>query len=337
MIVQGFGEVLTDALTVNPALADLPTASSILDTSNYTFQAVTFGKDSEGFTKHSHAVSSVAYVDGDSSSGVSSYNSGLLIITNFGSDATNGASSYVTSATYLTYSSTYNSVPNDPSPLDLRLERASTSSTNLSAFQYVSAIPNLGHYPNAGVSTDLSSIWNVVGGFAPSGGSQDYEYRFYDKDSSFVYSGYVSSFFNNNQLMDKDGYLTMSPSSVSDYAGGADYSQGSVVVSSSDYAVSAGDLLLNSRLLNGDAATLAAFGGVKHIGVYCLDLKDMLDSGLTPPYSWDALNNNRKYKLVAKATILDDALYHRDDTTSPGFSLGLNSNSVVISLTFDFK
>ena len=59
MFVQGFGEVLTDALTVNPALADLPAASSILDTSNFTFQAVAFGKDTGGFTHHAHAISSI--------------------------------------------------------------------------------------------------------------------------------------------------------------------------------------------------------------------------------------------------------------------------------------
>ena len=117
MFVQGFGEVLTDVMTVNPALAGLPSASAILDTSNYTFQAVTFGKDAEGFSQHSHVVSTVDYVNGDSASGASSYDSGLLVITNYGSDVTNGASSYVVSATYAQFSSTYNSVPNDPSPL----------------------------------------------------------------------------------------------------------------------------------------------------------------------------------------------------------------------------
>src|SRR5210317_273003 len=337
MIVRGFGEVLTDVMTVNPALPDIPSASSILDASNFTFQAVTFGKDAEGFTRHSHSISSTHYVNGDSASGASSYNSGYLTIINLGSNAANGASSYVTSATYLQYSATYNSVPNDPSVEDLRLERGSTSSTNLYTYQYASSLPDLGHYPNAGINSDLSSIWNVVGGFVPSAGAEDYAFRFYDKNSSFIYSGYVSSFFNNNQLMDENGYLTVSPSSVSDYGGTPEYSNGAVLLSGTSYQVSDGSLKLDARLLRGDAVTLAAFGGVKHIGVYCLDLKDMLASGLTPPYSWDALNNNRKYKLVAKATLLDDILYHRDYLTFPGLSLGLNANNVVISLSFDFK
>ena len=57
MITQGFGEILTDVMTVNPALESLPTASSILDASNYTFQAVTFGKEAAGFNGfHAHAI-----------------------------------------------------------------------------------------------------------------------------------------------------------------------------------------------------------------------------------------------------------------------------------------
>ena len=47
MYLQGFGEILADVMTVNPALSELPSASSILDASNYTFQAITFGKDAD--------------------------------------------------------------------------------------------------------------------------------------------------------------------------------------------------------------------------------------------------------------------------------------------------
>ena len=76
MFTQGFGEVLTDLLTINPALADLPSASAILDTSNYTFNAITYGKDAQGFNFHGHTVSSTQYVDANSSLDVSGYNGG---------------------------------------------------------------------------------------------------------------------------------------------------------------------------------------------------------------------------------------------------------------------
>lgn len=331
MFVQGFGEVLTDVMTVNPALADLPSTSAILDTSNYTFQAVTFGKDANGFIRHSHAVSSIQYVNGESASGASSYDEGILTIINYGSDATSGASSYVLTGTYDQFSSVYNSVPNDPSPLDTRLERGSTLSTNLSDYQYASALPDLGHYANPILDSQLSSIWNKVGGFAPSDGG---EYHFYDKDKEISFTGTLSGQFNTEGLMDKNGYLTVSPLSVSD---SVDYDRGAFVASSANFSPSIGSIIVKTRAKTGDALSLVSFGSVKHIGIYCLDLKDMLASGLMPPYSWDALNNNRKYKLAAKSTILDNPLFHRDLGTVSGFKSVLAVVSVLFNLTLDFK
>lgn len=341
MLLKGFGEVITTALTVNPALADLPSASSILDTSNYTFQAVTFGKDAQGFTQHAHVVSSTQYVDGDSASGASAYDHGRLVIINYGS--TLATSSYVTSATYLHLSSTYNSVLNYPTPLDTRLERGSTSATHLSDYQYASAIPNLGHYVNPPLNNQLSAVWNKVGGFGPSTTS---EYYLYDNTSSFTFSGEVSSYFNGNAIMDKDGYLTFNPKSVQGVATlAAEASAGAVLVSSTTYSVSGGNIIVSVVVQDGDACTLAAFGGIKHVGVYCIDLQQMLSSGLLPPYDWNALNNTRKYKLVATVTTLDDVLYHRDFLTYSGFENILNKNALGvfsyggpnINLIFDFK
>jgi hypothetical protein len=100
---------------------------------------------------------------------------------------------------------------------------------------------------------------------------------------------------------------------------------------------------LQNRVMGGDALTLVAFGSVKHIGVHCFDLKQMLASGLMPPYNWSHLDNNSKYKLVAKATILDNPFYHRDadpgTSGSPRAGLGviLKDNNVILSLVFDFK
>lgn len=333
MFVQGFGEVLADVMTVNPALKDLPSASSILDTSNYTFQAVTFGKDAGGFTQHSHTVSTTNYVNEDSASGASSYDSGIFTVINYASDATNGASSYIVSGTYVQFSSSYKSVPNDPSPLDRRLERKSTASTNLSTYQYASALPNLGHYPNAVLNSQLSAIWNKVGAFAPSTASDWY---LYDKDKNLVTTGTVTSYFNSNGLVDKDGYLTVKNGSVQ--TAPVSYPDGAVLVSSAgSLDVSGGVLGLNINIEGNDALTLVSFGSVKHIGVYCLDLKELLDSGLMPPYSWDALNNNRKYKLVAKSTILDDPLTHRDAASQSGLGTHRRLTSTLLTFKFDFK
>tara|TARA_R110002051_G_scaffold95723_1_gene165696 strand:+ start:211 stop:1281 length:1071 start_codon:yes stop_codon:yes gene_type:complete len=355
MFTQGFGEVLTDLLTINPALADLPSASAILDTSNYTFNAITYGKDAQGFNFHGHTVSSTQYVDENSASGVSGLNgvytssSGLLIVKSYNPPSENPGSYYF-SSTYLEFASTYNSVPEYPSPYNTRLEIESTSTTNASAFQYASALPDLGHYPNAAIDENLSSIWNVIGGFPPEGDSGAELYLF-SGNSEFVVSGTLSGVYNEFGLVDSNGFVKINEasgidnglSSLTRTQGGALSGGPCVFSGQTEIDVSSGESLLAVVPQLGDAAALAAFGGISHIGVWCLDLKGMLASGLMPPYSWDPLNNNRQYKLVSKVTLWDNLLSHEDPI--PGFSglligfgllSGLANNGPLFVLKFTF-
>ena len=54
IVVDGAGEIIVDMLTTTPSLSGIESASAILDTSNYTIQAMTFGKDEEGYKRHAH-------------------------------------------------------------------------------------------------------------------------------------------------------------------------------------------------------------------------------------------------------------------------------------------
>ena len=56
MIVDGAGSLLADVMTAPRAYADMPSASSILDASNYTIQAISFGKGKDGYLKNAHEV-----------------------------------------------------------------------------------------------------------------------------------------------------------------------------------------------------------------------------------------------------------------------------------------
>ena len=347
MFTQGFGEVLTDLMTVNPALADLPAASAILDTSNYTFNAITYGKDAQGFNFHGHTVSSTQYVNGNSSLGVSGYNSGTLAVRGYN---TTDLSSYFFSSTYAQFSSTYNSVPRYPSPYDKRLEIESTSTTNVSAFPYASALPDVGHYPNLAVGNEnVSGLWNIVGGFPPSGDSGSWLLLF-SNEGGLTASGTLSGVYNEFGLVDSSGFVKINEasglnnglSSLTNVQGGALSGGPCVFSGQAGIAVSSGQSLLAVVPQLGDAAALAAFGGVSHIGVWCLDLKGMLASGLTPPYSWNHLNNNRQYKLVSKVTLWDNLLAHRDVLIYSGLidglggSLGLTNKGPLFVLKFTF-
>ena len=57
MLVDGAGKTIADIMTASPSLSGVEdhATSSILDSSNYTIQAISFGKDLETFSKYAHA------------------------------------------------------------------------------------------------------------------------------------------------------------------------------------------------------------------------------------------------------------------------------------------
>lgn len=295
MYLQAFGEILTDALTVNPAIALIPSASAILDASNYTFQAVTLGKDSQGFNYHAHAVSSSEVV-GDTE--VVLYNLGKVLVQSYET----GSSSYTVAETHQYLSGSYvSSLPNSPWITDTRLERGDTSHNS------ISGSPNLGHYINAAIDPTFSSVWNVLGSYPP--GDNTGQYLFFSGESQIL-SGTLSSFFNANSIVDKNGFITINPSAVSTDPALEFFSSGSLMVSTT--SLLPGVFSIKTVLSKGDYAAISMFGGVNHVGIYCLNMKEMLSQGLMPPYSWDALNNTRVYKLVSKITTVDDIISYSD-------------------------
>ena len=56
LLVNGAGQSIVDMLTVSPSLSGIPSASALLDTSNYTIQAISFGKDASAYTLNAHAI-----------------------------------------------------------------------------------------------------------------------------------------------------------------------------------------------------------------------------------------------------------------------------------------
>ena len=58
LLVDGAGELLAEIMTVSPSLSGIEdhATSSILDSSNYTIQAISFGKDASAYTLNAHAI-----------------------------------------------------------------------------------------------------------------------------------------------------------------------------------------------------------------------------------------------------------------------------------------
>jgi hypothetical protein len=283
--------------------------------------------------------------------GPSSYNEDVIVVRNYSEDNAPFASSYNISSTYNNLSSSYNSIASYPSPMHRRLEYNSTLVPTVSSYETYSSMDDFGHYMNGGIGK-FSDIWNVVGGFPPSS-YQNWDYfilsstdgldsgsdiRSLTYSNGLATSGQLSGVFNADEIMDTSGYLTFNSlsdldgdlSAVGNAVKGSAFSGGALVFSSTDNNASAGLCNVAIRLKDGDAAAVTLFGGVNHLGVWCLDLPAMLKEGLRPPFYWDNLDNIRKYKLVSKVSFWDNLMTHKDNSTQSGMDLLADSD------TFEF-
>lgn len=283
MFLDQSGEIIADIMTLNRSYAQIPSASAILDASNFTFHAITYGKDSDGFRNHAHVILSPSA-------------DGVVKAISYGDSSFSG---YQVSTTASALSFNYKLKPQSPTPMDVRLEKDTTLPN------YTSAVADLGHCLNSIIDSNLSSFGHLIGCFPASGGT---DFKVFDQSNSLIFSGSLSSFYNYNLLMDPSGFLTfanVAPSDHQSYYDSDTYTYGAL---RSPVSASQGQVKLKWLLTSGDAGALLLFGGVYHIGLWCLDIKEMLKDGYYPPYSFNALNNIRKYKLFAKKTFNKDLL-----------------------------
>lgn len=300
MIVDKAGEVIVDFLTLSPSLANIPSASSLLDTSNFTFQAISYGKDASGFNYHAHEY------DGDSAY--------IVTLTYEATSVSSYHSSAIASALPL-----YKLLPEYPDPINTRLEQKSCPTI-------VGGLTGLdvGHCANHLLHPTLSAAYWKLGCFPPSGGINYYVVKNLDNPlGSFVFSGILSGGYNYHKIMDASGFLTFAPLNGSQGRSAAAaglFTSGALINLQTDFS-STGKVPVTWRLDAGDAGSLLLYGGVYHLGLWCLDVKAMIAAGHKPPFAFNALNNIRKYRLFAKKTFSKDLLYINDSLGFGGFNV----------------
>lgn len=313
MFLDQSGEIIADIMTINRSLAQIPSASAILDTSNYTFQALTYGKDAHGFLNHAHKI-------------ISPSGDGIIKVISYGDSSFSG---YSVSTTASSLSTTYKLKPKSPWPQDTRLETESTLPV------YSIGVADLGHCLNSIIDQSVSSKAHLIGCFPASGGTQ---FKVFDNSESLIFSGSLSSFYNSNLLMDASGYLTFAPGTADQHLTYYSTDTFNLGVIRSSVSANQGEVSLKWLLTSGDAGTLLLFGGVFHIGLWCLDIKKMLNEGYYPPYSFNALNNTRKYKLFAKKTFNKDLLQITGNSSFVDmFQNGTYDNSMGTILNWKIK
>jgi hypothetical protein len=330
MLVDGAGVTLADIMTVSPSLSGVEdtATSSILDASNYTIQAISFGTGSDAFKKNAHYLTDkkVTYI-GDSLSGIMD-DRGISVVANVGDAA---ATSYYPEV----------GLPSYPDPALEVLE----SNTNVSAIVGGTAVssvfPGNGQLTNFLPSAIMSSMMEdtvfsstpsgftaaTVLGCFPEGSSAPYTTQanistriFRNENNVTVTKSVIGnySFFNEVSSMDVSGFVNMIMSSVPD--------------STYDMSSTASGLTLSAEaetspnykgweyveysvaLAAGDVGHANIYGGIYHLGLWTIDLKKSLQNGNAPPYGFGVLNNPRKYRLFCRKGFTKNLCYIEDDT-----------------------
>lgn len=300
MILNGFGSLLTDIFTL-PSLISETTYSSILDTSNYVIQAITLGKDAEGYNKHAHANTFSAQILADSSK--------IIVLNN-----ANGSS-------YVGASAEGSLLPEQPYPNATRLESRSTAVSAIYPSSY-----DYGHNANllnGPTPVEGDELHNLVGCYAP-------EYSItITIVSSLANSGtpaYTTTLtgnnFNKQDLINPSGYIYRTTSSLEHGRTLIDASSYSGLMINYEDGWDSNDLKISYTLAVSadDKLMLNIFGGIYNVGLWALDIKSTLAKGLLPPYNLKT-NSGLVYKLVAKKSFIKDITYMEDKSGSAGFSL----------------
>ena len=320
MLTDGAGALLADIMTVSPSLSgidDLAT-SSITDASNYTIQAISFGTGSDAFRTNSHIldgkkVSLFSGQLGDISNG----NSGNVAFLR--TNRTDGDAAAVNQPVST-------SVPIPPDPALEKLEINTDCSAVFSGpnIALSSVFPGNGQLTNflltpavedfikdTQLSTDALSYGaaSILGCF-PEGSSvsrtlEPSRVVYYNSDSSALRIESSGGYFNEVSSMDVSGFVTAVSGTAS--------TSGLTTSSNADFATN-GTVEYAVTLSKSDALFAHAYGGIFHLGLWTINMKESLLNGNTPPFAFSVLNNPRKYRLFCRKGVSKDLTYIEDIT-----------------------
>lgn len=320
LITDLFSTLMVDILTANPSLSAIPSASAILDASNYTIQALTFGKGTQDYQNHAHNINVSA---GAVASGC------IAVIRTSGGPANSyqGEHLNLKSVSY-------------PSPMDSRVERKTTlppfanpllnsdAITLLSAYDF-----DQGHMLNAihgsatnglGASSVLIGCYPAASDGAVGGGT---DYKLLNETGTEVSGGVFLSKYNHDNVMDSSGFITMTVSSADEgnilnAAATTPTNTPSGIFLTANLTGSwsgvDGVFSVTTQVSAGDLGAAAMYGGIWAAGLWALDLKTLLADGKNPPYAFSPLNNLRKYRLILKKVFTKPITYHQDSESGDG-------------------
>ena len=331
MLVDGAGVTLADIMTASPSLSGIEDSatSSILDASNYTIQAISFGTGSDAFKENAHYLTDkkVTYIK-DSLVGAPFKNSGITVVTNVGNGT---ATSYYPEA----------GVPIYPDPALSVLEPNTDVSAVVGGTEVSSVFPGNGQLTNFLPSAIMSSMMentvfsSTVSGFTaatvlgcfPEGSSAPYvtknlSIRVFRNEDNLPLPDNTNatvpnySFFNEVSSMDVSGFVNMVMTSVPDATYNMSSTASGLTLSAEPKAAPNHQgwefVEYSVALAAGDVGHANIYGGIYHLGLWTIDLKKSLQNGNAPPYGFSVLNNPRKYRLFCRKGFTKNLCYIED-------------------------
>ena len=325
MLVDGAGKLLADIMTVSRSLSGIEdhATSSILDSSNYTIQAISFGTGSDAFRNNAHATDDALLTSFRQS--VASMLGGIISIVPV-ARLSNETSSFTPTV----------GLPHYPDPILETLEINTSISSVVEGISVSSIFPGNGQLTNFlpsaimssmmdGIFTEVSSAMyaaSLLGGFC-EGSSAPYtggtkHFRKFIPATTYSNSPLTGGFFNEVSSMDVSGFVNMVMSSVPDATYSMSSAASGLVLSAASTFASDGVIEYSVMIAADDVGHANIYGGIYHLGLWTIDMKQSLLNGNTPPFEFSVLNNPRKYRLFSRKGLSKNLCYIEDDGTSPG-------------------
>jgi len=313
LIVDSGSEVLADIMTVSPSLANIPTASALLDTSNYTIYAHSTGKDAAAFLTNCHS-SSIYNL-----SAVSAYLTRLTV-------------EAITSGSVVSSYIPQNSLPSYPDPLDRTLETLSDD-----VYSHLPSSVDAQLIRSFGQNLNVIGLWRVGLSATPMFSSLDISsaallgcypeptgygfnrIRLVSPSSTLIvqratYNGNINFY----SAMDWRGYVRKREESQNAAA--------ALALSAEPSNVSSlGEVTYRFSLGLDDISLVNLFGGINILGLWCIDINKTLKNGSTPPFIFDSLQPKTEYKLFCKKVFNRNLTYTVDSISGAG----LNSHQTI--------
>jgi hypothetical protein len=358
MLVDGAGELLAEVMTVSPSLSGIEdhATSSILDSSNYTIQAISFGTGSGAFTSQRNAqflsddkIQYLVKTIGETANGVKigpmvialqkaplgeSYlpEVGLPESPNPSSRVlehnTSIPASFTGSGVTVDVSSVF---PGNGQHVNFLPSAIGSGMMESTEFAYFTPDDTASTYPSSLVLTQ-TSLGAFPVGSSTQGAMDSTTYRMMAAQASSPFPQVLETgadtfgYFNEVSSMDVSGFVNMvmsgSPGTTTGYAMSSGAS--GLCVSGGADSTNSGTVEYSIRLSKGDMATVNLYGGIYHLGLWTIDMKQSLLNGNTPPFAFSVLNNPRKYRLFARKGLSKNLCFINDN---PGGATGFTNHT----------